>query len=530
MRYERWSEKVSEHLEWDQANAERVINHSESQDQLDEVAQIVSQLGETGIEQSIERVQRAYDDELSAISEERSQIETARAELHAGITEDMIALEQTTDKLQGLQRSEYGKQFLRTQLRCSKLSLQLLELLAALNHKESGATERGISQLYSQFARVHAKVNMLREAGLQIEDEDGRENAKVKIMPIEERRRRGKQYVSEIVDIYRDNLRDLGAREGDALARIVVELRAHYGAELEKELVGLPNELYTDPNYEQILAELSSEQTREPTEQASVTNSLERELLDPDQDNVFLRGQSALNRSLISMFPSRRAEMIDASYVGAAPEVVGIINKYVGGLKGIAEIKLREDGEWESCHYNPRTRTIAMDERKSGNDGYVMTQHEYSDIFKHEIGHFIDHMLGNASDKPEFLRAMNEDAEKFYDSGGDGDMHLKDMLDDLFSTGACYDRNVTDILSALFCNDERVRWRFNIEGVAFFRHKNDYWQAKDANGRYLNMRGKEIFANWFALETDGHQVSRNFIERWFPQINEQAKGSIAGGK
>lgn len=531
MKYERWGEKVSRHSEWDQANVERVEEHSESQDQLDEVSQIVSQISETGIEKSIERVQAAFDDELSAIREERSQIEVARAELRAGIAEDMETLDQTVEKLQSLLAlSEYGKrQFLRTQRICIKVTLQLNKLLNELSHKESSRTEGGISKLGREYSLIHAKVNMLCDAGWQVEDTIDNTDAKKRAMPMAERRRRGENYVKEIVDVYKDNLLDRGAADGEALARKVAELRAHYAAELEKDLAGLPNELYADPDYEQLMANLSSEQSRESTDQASATNSQERMSLSPDQDNVFVRGQSAVSRSLLSMFPSSRAEMIDSSYMGASPEVVRVINKHIGALQGITEIKQFRNGEWEVCHYNPKTRTIAMDERKSGDGGYVMTQHEYSDVFKHEVGHFIDDMLGDASGKLEFLGAMREDAYQFHAPGSAGDMHLRDMLDDLFSTGACYDRNVTDILSALFYNDTRVCNRFYREGVAYFQHGNDYWRATTADGRDLNKRGKEIFANCFAIETDGYRISMNFIERWFPRINEQMKRSIAGG-
>ena len=137
--------------------------------------------------------------------------------------------------------------------------------------------------------------------------------------------------------------------------------------------------------------------------------------------------------------------------------------------------------------------------------------------------------MRNASDKPEFLEAMSQDTDRFYAPGSAGDMYLRDMLDDLFSTGACYDRNVTDILSALFYNDKRVYDRFFREGVAYFQHGNEYWQETDANGLNLNKRGKEIFANGFAIETDGYRISKNFIERWFPRINEQMRRNIAGG-
>ena len=543
MKYERWGEKVSKHIEQDQANVVRIEEHSESQGQLDKVSHIVSQLRETGIEERVERVQLVFNDELSAIREERSQIEIAREALCAGITEDMETLEQTVEKLQSLMKlSEYGKQqFLRTQRICNRMYLQLNKLLIELSHRESSRTQLGLSQLGREYSLIHAKVNALCDAGWQVEETIENSGAKKLTMPMEERRRRGEKYVDEIVDIYRDNLLDRGATDGDALARKVAELRAHYSAELEKELAGLPNELYADPDCEQIMAQLSSEQNSGLTDQASATNSQERMNLSPDQDNVFVRGQSAVNRSLLSMFPSRRAEMIDSSYVGASAEVVSIINKHIYELRGIRETRplvdefgkplVDEFGErkWEPCHYDPFTQTIAMDERVAEGSGYVMTQHEYSDVFKHEIGHFIDHMLGSASDKPEFTAAMHETINRYIGQGETGRMLLGDMLDDLFSTGACYDRNVTDVLSALFTNDDRVTTRFLNEGIAYFGHCDKYWKATDMYGRSLNKRGKELFANCFAIETDGYRISKDFVERWFPQISEQMRRIISGG-
>ncbi len=537
MKYDNWIRKVGEHSERSRANAERNQEYAENQRQLDDASGIVSRLSETEIEQKTEHIQSSFDCELESIRDEQRQIEAERAELRDGITKDMDILDQTIRKLEKLQEdSKYGKQFLRTQLRCSRISMQLLRLLTELNYNESGLTNDGVAQLGRTYALVHTKVSMLCEAGMHIEAATEKENAKVLSMPLEEKRRRGENYVNKIVDIYRDNLVDQGAVAGAAMDKVMAELKLHYLAELEKELAGESSQLYSDPDYEQLMVRMDSEMhPKHPDyDHASAINSFERKKLSPDQDNVFLRGESEISQSLLNMFPARRAEMVDASYMNASPAVVRLINKCIGNLKGITRIKPMPNGEWQSCHYNPSTQTIAMDERKNRDNEYEMTQHEYADVLKHEIGHFIDHMLGSVSSKQEFWEAMRKDAQKFFESKGAGSMHVNDMLDDLFSSGAGYDRNVTDILSAVlsFNKDlhKYVMERFAKEGIAFFGHDIDeYWDRKDIYGRSLNLRGKEVFANCFAIETDGYQISMNFIEQWFPNISEQMKSIINGG-
>lgn len=245
-------------------------------------------------------------------------------------------------------------------------------------------------------------------------------------------------------------------------------------------------------------------------ESSSATNSYARAEMDANDANVFLREQSNLKRDLVLKFLPSRIDAIDAAYANAPRPIVSIINRYAARLNGVRPSFVK--GE---CYYSPQGGWIVMDEN--------MNNAEYADVLKHEMGHFIDHMMGTRSDSAAFLQAMEKECGKYDTSTASGNLNMKEMLDDLFNTGACYDRNVTDILSALFRNHPTIQTRFDKECVtgyvAYYMHSNDYWDACDENGQSYNKRGKEVFANLFAIVTDNYRISVNFVERWFPDIN-----------
>lgn len=254
---------------------------------------------------------------------------------------------------------------------------------------------------------------------------------------------------------------------------------------------------------------------------SSSTNSYERSQMTETEANVYLRMKSELSSTLLSCLSRSRAEAVDSAYVNAPKYLIELINRYSAYLQGI-----NDSGRKGECWYSPNKRSLFMDEG--------MNHAEFTDVIKHEIGHFIDHMMGAPSGSPAFLAAMEQDRRAFDISSPDGRLRMADMLDDLFNTGACYDRNVTDILSALFRNAPVILARFRQESVtdyvAYYQHEtNTYWDKCDMNGNSLNMRGKEIFANCFAIETDGYRISRDFVERWFPNVYAQMQEHLMGG-
>lgn len=84
--------------------------------------------------------------------------------------------------------------------------------------------------------------------------EAGAIKEKVKVLRLTEKEKRemGTRYIERILDVYRDNLIGRGIPEGKDLEDLISVLRAHYSTELKKDIAGLPNQLYEDPNYDTI--------------------------------------------------------------------------------------------------------------------------------------------------------------------------------------------------------------------------------------------------------------------------------------
>ena len=170
-------------------------------------------------------------------------------------------------------------------------------------------------------------------------------------------------------------------------------------------------------------------------------------------------------------------------------------------------------------YYSRENKCVVMDSSYN--------QSEYTDVLKHELGHFVDHMLGDRSSSIVFEDAMSNTKRLFDTSTPEGRLMLSDMMDDLFSTGAGNDRNVTDIISALFNNNELVNDRFVKEAVvgytAYYQHSTEsYWNKSP------DLAPKEIFANLFAVYTDGFRASVGFVERWFPDLANSFNGFMSG--
>lgn len=154
-------------------------------------------------------------------------------------------------------------------------------------------------------------------------------------------------------------------------------------------------------------------------ESSSATNSYARAEMDANDANVFLREQSNLKRDLVLKFLPSRIDAIDAAYANAPRPIVSIINRYAARLNGVRPSFVK--GE---CYYSPQGGWIVMDEN--------MNDAEYADVLKHEMGHFIDHMMGTRSDSAAFLQAMEKECGKYDTSTASGNLNMKEMLDDLF--------------------------------------------------------------------------------------------------
>lgn len=262
--------------------------------------------------------------------------------------------------------------------------------------------------------------------------------------------------------------------------------------------------------------------------QASATNSFER----AEHGALEIALMSDLSNSFTSMLPQKRQTAIGTAYAKAPKYIVAAINQHSKQLSYIrntvylqdknGHFILNEYGQRikEGCHYSPEKKYIAMDDE--------MTDAEYADVIQHELGHFIDDVLGWPSMGKVFSQAFSDAVSRYNADTLDGRRLLNDMLDDAFSTGAAYDRNITDIISALTINNPIVVKRFSNECVAYYGHDDPYWNHKEADGTDSERRKLDGFANVFAIITANYRISNNFVERWFPELAIALKQCIGG--
>lgn len=117
------------------------------------------------------------------------------------------------------------------------------------------STEQKISELNMLRSQLMA---VAQNYSNQVEAEAIKDHVKVlKISPTE-KRQMGERYINNILEVYRDNLLDRGVVSISALDATISELRKHYSAELEKDIQGQPNELYTDPNYNELIEKINN--------------------------------------------------------------------------------------------------------------------------------------------------------------------------------------------------------------------------------------------------------------------------------
>lgn len=111
-----------------------------------------------------------------------------------------------------------------------------------------------------------SELNMLRSQLMvvaqnysnQVEAEAIKDHVKILKLSPTEKRQMGERYINNILEVYRDNLLDCGVVSISALDATISELRKHYSTELEKDIQGQPNGLYSDPNYDELIVKINN--------------------------------------------------------------------------------------------------------------------------------------------------------------------------------------------------------------------------------------------------------------------------------
>ena len=316
----------------------------------------------------------------------------------------------------------------------------------------------------------------------------------------------GVRSIDEIVENYRQNLRDRGVPDGKEMEAFVQHERTLMLEELSANIEGDLSKIYEQPDFDSIAASMPKSEA--PT--ASVDS-----YYNETHDVPIIPVTSDIDRKFLTLFPEEKRAAVDSAYEAAPKGITTAISNNLHKLSGVSDCKygFNEYGEKvkEPCNYNSNDNGIYMNTD--------MTKAEYAEVLQHETMHFLDHSRGWESGTPAFLEAIAADKSSYDLETPEGKKRFHDMLDDSFSTGAAYDRSVSDILSGVFLNDETLAKRYSEEGVARYRHGNDYW----TDPRRENPVGREVYANCGAIQSAQHRISVNFIERWFPSIDTTFK-------
>lgn len=168
-------------------------------------------------------------------------------------------------------------------------------------------------------------------------------------------------------------------------------------------------------------------------------------------------------------------------------------------------------------HYNEGDQIIYMDENVDGD--------EYAETWKHEVGHFIDHQMGMISQTAEFRIAKESDIKLFKSKLGKAIVDR--MTRELKSSPALENRYVSDILSGLFYDEERIRVdikaTYSHQGLAMYGHDDKYWSGEDGPKKAVE---GEVFADLFAIYTENNPDTVKFMEKWFPNITDRFKKEL----
>ena len=212
-----------------------------------------------------------------------------------------------------------------------------------------------------------------------------------------------------------------------------------------------------------------------------------------------------LNEGCFDAVPEYRREAVLDRFSEAPPEVKEIINENAENLQVD-----HTEGD-DCCHYNLDTKKICMEE--------IMDNDEYSEVFSHEYGHFVDDMKGGFSSSDEFRNAILQDVKQYDDGTADGRARMDAMLKEAFDSGAAYDRMISDNFSAAFKNSATVMEGYQNRGISYYGHYNDYWEL-------TGKREAELYANSFSIYASNTRESKAFMERYFPNVWGAMKKSL----
>ena len=225
-------------------------------------------------------------------------------------------------------------------------------------------------------------------------------------------------------------------------------------------------------------------------------------------------------RSAFEALPRHRLEAVTKGFSKAIENVKRLICEQSGKLtiSGCRNY-VDDNGKWviESCHYDESDNLIRMDEH--------LDDDSYTEIFRHEMGHFIDDKIGASLYTDELEQAIEADYYWYNLNTKNGRANLQKMLGNMQSSSAYYCHYYSDILSGIFRNSDVVRNAWEDNGDAYWGHKSEYWNETEGPNNAVR---REIFADLFAIYAENNQETVLFVERAFPNTTARFKMIIGG--
>lgn len=284
----------------------------------------------------------------------------------------------------------------------------------------------------------------------------------------------------------------------------------------EKKISGFDKEHSIDApisNQEYSVAKVEASNENQYNEDIQSEALRESSFFDRAKDSVFgaesaydaERFEKAGIKGAFDELPRSRREAVYERFENAPDD----IKKTVNGLS--SELSVENTKDDDCCHYDLAAKKIRMESN--------MDNAEYSEVFSHEYGHFVDNKKGDVSDTYEFRDAMAKDLEQYDRSTEVGKQNFDNMMDDLMGSDAAYDRAISDNMSAYFNNDPEIIQRYWDEGIDYYQHDNNYWLMP-------GNREAEIYANSFSMSAQDNKASCEFMQKHFPNTWEEFRKTL----
>lgn len=221
----------------------------------------------------------------------------------------------------------------------------------------------------------------------------------------------------------------------------------------------------------------------------------------------------------LNYLPEQRIDCIESAFENSPNAIRKVINEYHSGctIKDTRTLILNGELVKESSGFCESDNTIYMNEE--------MDNDLYSDVFRHEFGHYIDSKLSRISLSENFKYALQADRDWYNLSTDNGVSFFNAMLEDLSESDVLYSAYISDILSAMFYNDTKIQKTYLQNGAMYSHHRTKYWLGEENNAP-ANAVQREVFANLFAICSENNLENICFIKKWFPNLLHRFKTEI----